>query len=268
MHLRSSLTLAALLSAACTASASLVAWYPLDEAGGTVVNDATGNGSPMQTTTTGWLPTGAFGGSYQLSAGNTLLARTGSNGSLAGINATTGNKVTIMFWLKPNNESMGSSPFWISDSSSSAGNRLFQAHVEWTDGNTYWDSSWGDGSNQRVAGNLCVIADALHHFAFTYNGDTGLTEVFKDGVALISGTTAPQASLPWSSIQNMEFGAASFDSWWGGGQIDDIGIFNEALSPAQINVARTSGVSALAVPEPSTAAIAGLAGLFLIRRRR
>jgi len=260
--------LLALAAVSITSSrASLVAWYPLDEGSGATAGDATGNGNFMAASSTAWLGTGAFGGSFQLSPGNSLLARTGSAGSLAGINATTGNKMTLMLWLRPNGESMGGSPFWISDSNSSAGNRLFQAHVEWTDGTTYWDSSWGDGTDQRVAGDLGVVSDALHHFAFTYNGDTGLTEIFKDGVALVSGTTATQATLPWAAIQNMEFGAASFSSWWGGGQIDDIGLFNEVLSPAQINLARTSGIAAL-VPEPAGLALTGLAGLLLLRRRR
>jgi len=253
---------------ASTASASLVAWYPFDEGTGSTANDASGNGNFLTGTPAAWLGTGAFGGSAQLAPGATFLARTGSAGSLAGINATTGNKVTIMFWLKPNSESIGESPFWISDSNSSAGNRIFQAHVEWYDGTTYWDSSWGDGTDQRVSGDLGLVSDVLHHFAFTYNGDTGLTEVFKDGVALISGTTATQASLPWSTIQNMELGAASFTAWWPGGQIDDFAIFNDALSSAQINLARTGGVAALAVPEPAATGLAALAGLALLRRRR
>jgi MYXO-CTERM domain-containing protein len=266
MKIRLPLVLATLLTAA-PVPASLVAWYPLDEGSGAVANDASGNGNFMAASSTAWLGTGAFGGSFQLSAGNTLLARTGTAGSLAGINATTGNKVTLMMWLKPNSENIGGSPFWISDSNVAAGNRLFQAHLEWVDGTTYWDSSWGDGTDQRASGDLGIVSDVLHHFAFTYNGDTGLTEVYKDGTALISATTATQVTLPWASILNMEFGAASFSSWWPGGQIDDLAIFNESLSPAQINLARLNGVVAL-VPEPAGVALAGLAGLFLLRRRR
>ncbi len=259
--------LLALAAISVTSSqASLVAWYPLDEGSGNVANDASGNGNFLEGAPA-WLATGAFGGSAQVGPGATLLARAGGVGSLAGINAATGNSVTILTWLKPNTESIGSSVFWIGDSNSAAGTRLFQVHLEWTDGTTYWDSSWGDGTNQRVSGDLGVVSDALHHYAFTYNGNTGLTEIYKDGVALVSGTTETQASLPWASIQNFEIGAASFDAWWPGGEVDDFAIFDEALTAEQINLARTGGVVAL-IPEPASAALAGLAGLFLLRRRR
>lgn len=267
MKLRLFLALASVIACA-SAPASLVAWYPLDEGTGNVANDASGNGNFMQGNPA-WLGTGAFGGSIQVSPGATLLARTGSSGSLAGINATTGNKVTILAWIKPNTENIGESPFWISGSNSGAEPRIFSTHLEWYNGNTYWDAAHG-GSYNRVVGDLGTVADALHHYAFTYNGDSGLMEVYKDGVATISGTGLTQAALPWGSIQNFEIGATSFSAFWPGGQLDDFAIFNEVLSPTQINQARTSGVAALAVPEPATTAMAGfaLAGLLVLRRRR
>jgi hypothetical protein len=258
-----------LLASSISSMAALVAWYPLDEGSGSTAGDASGNGNRLDGNVT-WLGTGAFGGSANVGAnyGNgSLLARTGGSGSLAGINATTGNQVSISFWLKPDAESQGSSPFWIGDSSTAAGNRVFQAHLEWTDGNTYWDVSWGDGTNQRLSGMLGTVSDALHHYVLTYNGDTGAMNVYKDGVPTLTGTAATQASLPWASINNFEIGAASFGAFWPGGQVDDFAIFNHELSQAEVNTARTQGIAGL-VPEPSTVAILGLGGLLLLRRRR
>jgi len=120
-----------LLATAFPASAALVAWYPLDEGAGGTANDASGNGNTMNASGV-WLGTGAFGGSMNVGAAygpGTLLARTGGGGSLAGINATTGNQVSIAFWLKPDSENQGSSPFYIGDNAGAAGNRIFQAHL-------------------------------------------------------------------------------------------------------------------------------------------
>lgn len=265
---RKSLTAAIFLGTALHASAALVAWYPFDEGSGTTAGDASGNGNTLQANVA-WLGTGAFGGSANVGSayGNsTFLARTGTAGSLAGLQATTGNQVSISFWLRPDSENQGSSPFYIGDSAGGAGNRIFQTHLEWVDGNNYWDVSWGDGSDQRIAGSLGTVSDALHHYVMTFDGNTGAMSVFKDGVSTLTGTVAAQASLPWASINNFEIGASSFVSFWPGGQVDDFAIFNHVLSQSEVDTARTQGVSAL-VPEPSSIALLALGSLLFLRRR-
>jgi hypothetical protein len=252
-----------------TSQAALVAWYPLDEGAGITANDASGHGNTLSSTGT-WLSSGAFGGSIQLGPLSSLLARTGSSGSLSGLNATTGNKLSVSFWMKANNESSGSSVFYAGDSTTSAGNRFFNLHMEWTDGITYWDAGWPNpGSGPRLSGDLGAVSDALHHYVLTYDGDSGAMSIYRDGSVALSGTASTTASLPWASIQSFEIGALSFSSFWPGGQIDDFAIFNHVLSQAEVNTARTLGVSAL-VPEPSTATFAlfSVTGLAILRRRR
>ena len=265
---KAAFTLAASAILSSVASAALVAWYPLDEGSGTVVADASGNGNTMTAAGGGtWSGTGAFGGSYHVGPNGGVVARTGVFGSLSGINATTGNDVTIAFWAKADAESMGGSVFYISDSTSAAGNRIFQSHLEWTNGLTYFDTDWTSGTS-RVSGDVGSVSDVMHHYAFTYDGDSGAMAVWKDGVPTLTGTGDVKASLPWASIQNMEFGAASFSAYWGtGGQLDDIGIWNEVLSPSAIAQIRTSGIGST-VPEPGVTALALLAGAIGVRRRR
>lgn len=271
MEIRSRFSLFAAIFLLCGASQShsaLIAWYPLNEGSGTVALDASGRGSNLSATGI-WLSTGAFGGSMQVggTVNGTLLARSDYAGSLGGINSATGNKVSISCWLKPDSESIGGNPFYFGDNSVNAGNRIFSAHLEWTDGTTYWDGPWDSGSQRRVSGNLGTVSDALHHYVFSFDGDTGAMTVYKDGILALSGSSAPRASIPWGSIRNFEIGAASFDAWWPGGQVDDFAIFNEILTPAQINAARTVGIAGL-VPEPGSVALAVFAGLCLARRRR
>jgi hypothetical protein len=249
--------------------ASLIAWYPLNEGSGTVANDASGHGNTMVTSGT-WLPGGQFGGSMQLGPTSSLLARTGTAGSsLAGFNATTGNKVSVSFWMKANAESSGSSVFYMNDSNAGSSNRLLNLHMEWSDGNTYWDAGWpSPGAGPRLSGNIGSVSDALHHYVLTYNGDDGAMAIYRDGASILSGTSSTTAALPWASVQNFEIGALSFQSFWPGGQIDDFAIFNHVLTASEINIARTQGISALAVPEPGAAALGllSLAGLCVRRR--
>jgi hypothetical protein len=257
-----------LLAAPLSAQATLVAWYPLDEGSGTVANDASGNGNFMASSGT-WLGTGAFGGSIQLGPTSSLLARAGGSGSLAGLNATTGNKISVSFWLRANGESSGSSVFYAGNSNTASASRFINTHMEWSDGTTYWDVGWATpGAGPRISGDLGTVSDVLHHYVLTYNGDDGAMAVYKDGAVAISGTSGTIASLPWAGIQNFEIGALSFSSFWPGGQIDDFAIFNTVLTPAEVNTARTLGVAAL-VPEPGTLSMGllGLAGLCARRRR-
>jgi hypothetical protein len=266
--MRSLLLLSGLLALPVSSQASLVAWYPLDEGSGAVANDASGKGNTLASSGT-WLGTGAFGGSIQLGPTSSLLARAGGAGSLAGINSTTGNKVSVSFWLKANGESSGSSVFYAGNSASASGNRFLNAHMEWTDGTTYWDVGWAaPGSGPRISGNLGSVSDALHHYVLTYDGDTGAMQIYKDGAVAISGTSTTTAVLPWSGVQNFEIGALSFQSFWPGGQIDDFAIFNTVLTQSEVTTARTLGIAAL-VPEPTTSvALLGLAGICAVRRRR
>ncbi len=261
-----------LLFAPLTSQGALVAWYPLNEGSGSVVNDASGNGNTM-TTGAPWLGTGAFGGSVQLGSAS-LLSRAGVGGtSLAGLNATTGNKISVSFWMKANAESQGSSVFYMGTSASGKGNRFLNAHVEWTDGNTYFDVGWdAANSGPRLVANLGTVSDALHHYVMTYDGDTGAMAIYKDGTLAGSGTSNTLATLPWASIQNFEIGALSFESFWPGGQVDDFAIFNTVLTEQQRNIARTQGIAALVtVPEPGTALFSMMAlmvGMMLRRRRK
>jgi len=259
------------LGVAAPVRADLIAHYTFDEGAGTIAHDSSGHGNDLALSGTGdvWLTTGKFGGSIQLGVNGSVLARAGGpmDSTINNLHTVTGNKVTVSFWARPNMENQGSSVFWISDSNVSQGNRIFQSHVTWYDGVIYWDVGWGTGSDRRVSQPGGLTADALHNYIMTYNGDTGLMEIYKDNALLVSGFQPLAATLPWSSIQNFEIGALSFASWWGGGQIDDFGLWNQVLTADERNIVFTQGISALAVPEPASAALL-LVGLSLLGAAR
>jgi hypothetical protein len=248
--------------------ADLIAHYTFDEGAGTIAHDSSGNGNDLAWAGTGnaWLSTGAFGGSLQLGVNGSVLARAGGPqaGTINNLHTVTGNKVTIAFWAQPNRENQGSSVFWISDSNVSPGNRIFQSHVTWFDGVVYWDVNWADGNLRRAQNGGGTTADRLHHYALTYDGDTGLMEIYKDNTLLASALQAKEAVLPWGSIQNFEIGALSFDSWWGGGVVDDFAMWNQVLTAEERTIVYTQGVDGLAVPEPAALTLLALGTLSVL----
>lgn len=257
------------LLVAAPARPSLIMWLPLDEGMGTIAADMSNNGADMSVTgNSAFLGTGQFGGSLQIGGAGSLVARAGgsSASTITYFNSLTGNKISISYWLKPNAESQGSSFLYVNNNAGAVGTRIFNVHQEWTDGTIYWDATWGDGTDQRLSGAGGTVADALHHYVLTFNGDSGAMQIYKDGGLLHSNTQSPQAALPWASIQNMEIGAISHSSYWGGGQLDDFAIFDHVLTPEEVGIAASQGIQALAVPEPSSVLLAAL-GLLALRRR-
>jgi hypothetical protein len=262
------------LGAATTADALLIAHYSFDETSGTTLNDVSGGGNTLTfNASPTWGVPGAFGTAATVNGQGALARTPGTNpGTISNFQSITGNKVTVAFWAQPARESVGSNPFYIGTSNGGQGNRILASHLEWSDGRIYWDVDWGDGSNQRVDQVGGATADRLHHYAMTYNGDTGLMQVYKDNAILVSNTVATDTSIGWSSINNIELGAFSFHSYWPG-TLDDFAIWDEPLSAFQIGNVFRLGAASYDVPEPSTflvwSLLAGLGlGCAAYRRRR
>ncbi|SHI47144.1 PEP-CTERM protein-sorting domain-containing protein/MYXO-CTERM domain-containing protein [Rubritalea squalenifaciens DSM 18772] len=248
--------------------AALLLHYAFDEGSGTTVTDSSGNGRDL--TLNGgstWNATGgAFGGSVNLGG---ALARAGgvSASTISSLNTVTGNQVTIAFWANVNSESVGSNPFTISNSNNSVGTRILQAHLEWSDGTTYFDAAWDVSSANRVSGDLGDVSSDLNHYIFTYDGDAGQMAIYKNNVLQFSNNSAPGGAINWAGIQNFELGAFSFNNGLWAGEMDDFAMWNEVLDEQDRTQIFNSGVAS--IPEPSGAALLGLAGLgFILRRRR
>lgn len=246
---------------------ALIAHYAFDEGSGSIVSDSSGNGRDMALIGGSWNASGQFGGSVNLGS---TLARTGNQyaSTIASLNTVTGNDITISFWAQTTSESVGSNPFYISNSSNSQGTRVAGAHLEWVNGITYWDAQWGSSSSNRIQGDLGSVSDRRHHYVFTYDGSNGDMEVYKDNVLAFSGSPGPGGAVDWASIRNFQLGAFSFANGNWAGEMDDFAIWDEVIDDSTRNRIFASGVAPAAIPEPSSSALLGLVGLALLLRRQ
>jgi hypothetical protein len=96
------------------------------------------------------------------------------------------------------------------------------------------------------------------HMAAVYTPGVSM-EIYIDGVLAQSLTTGVPASQFNANGQNVLIGNRPGGAWGWLGMLDDVRIYNEALSQADIQT--------IMVPEPVTMLMLGLGGLALIRKR-
>ncbi len=122
----------------------------------------------------------------------------------------------------------------------------------------YSAGSPGGGTANIDGGAPPTVNDgAWHHLAMVSNGTT--MEFFVDGVS--KGSVAYAGNT--SALDAIQLAGAYGDGRKQNVQIDDLGIWNEALSSTQI-----ANFSINAIPEPSAALLGALGLLALLRRRR
>ena len=162
--------------------------------------------------------------------------------------------------------------------------------VQFEDQDTSWQAilSKGEGSNYRLAagsggGNNAAYAGGAgdiigtsdiqnggwHHIVATTTNGGGVF-VYVNGVLEVSnaGANANIASTTTELWVGNNPNAAS--RMWDG-RIDDIGLWDRALSLSEVQEIYNAGISGnslAAIPEPSAALLAGLGSLLLLRRRR
>lgn len=144
-------------------------------------------------------------------------------------------------------------------------------------------SNYLNGSGSGVAISPGQLgANAWHHVAFTYDGDTGTHVLYIDKSPVVSVSTGVPASLPTDGTTmgigvklNGSAGTTpstdGSDGFWRG-KIDDLAFFDHALSAGEITTIYDNGMAGISVvPEPATTSVivtTGCSMLGLMRRRR
>ncbi len=253
-----------------SASAALVAWYPLDGN----ANDASGNGYDGTVVGTGL--TFAQPGANAATGQSTSFAGTGHI-DVPWNAALNSQDFTVTMWANASAAGGGSfrSPITNRDDVAPGGafrhgwiiyNNNAGLWSFWNGGGTSGDGGW------NVANGPAVTTNTWNHIAITYDSGTNTKQIILNGS--IVSTTNPVAFSPNDSglpdgftheDEDIHIGGGGDDGtgfrWTGG--IDDVTIWDTALSAAEVDVIRLNSV-----PEPSAFGLIALAGLGLILRRR
>jgi hypothetical protein len=143
-------------------------------------------------------------------------------------------ELTVLYWGKKY-DTASSSAFWIKNASSSSGNRGFQAHVPWGNGNIYFDTQGCCDPPQRIAGPIVAFDDNpdfwqdWHLYSFSKKGD--LKEIRIDGELFLDGVDAAPLT---ADVTGLNIGANGGGGNNDHGVFDDFSIFSKALSEADL----------------------------------
>jgi hypothetical protein len=213
--------------AAMAATPGLVAAYAFDEGSGTTVTDTSGNGNTGTITNATWATSGKYGKALQFN-GTTALVNIPDAASL---HLSSG--MTLEAWVNP---SIVTSNWW-------------QDVIYKGNDNYYLEASSSNASRPDaglIAGGS--YADAFGTAALPINTWTFLTETY-DGTAVrlyVNGTlmtsTAHTGAIATSS-NPLQIGGDSIYGQYFAGLIDNIRVYNVALTAAQIQADQTTPVT-------------------------
>ena len=211
---------------ASAAPSGLVAAYGFDEGSGTTVTDQSGGGNTGTVSDTTWAATGKYGKALQFNGSSALVTIPDA----ASLHLTTG--MTLEAWVNP---------------STVNGN---WRDVIYKGNDNYYLEATSTNASKPDAGLIAggSYADAYGSAALTANTWTYLAETY-DGATLrlyVNGTqvasTAHTGTIS-ASTNPLQIGGDSLYGQNFAGMIDEVRIYNTALTPTQIQTDQTTPVT-------------------------
>lgn len=255
---------------AATSQAALIHHWSMDEASGDTAADYAGsnNGAWQDPGNNLTWDAGKIGNAAHLNgtaAGRIQNFDVGVLSSLAG-----NSQISISMWVNPDSGT-GYYGLLASRSESNAGSWA----VAWEGGNHFDFHTGGTGNQLDSAAG--VTTGNWFHVLTTWNSDTGDRAHYINGdpagtglslADTFTGGTAFGGTGTWEIGSDNCCGDRDFD-----GLIDDVGIFDTALTAADAKRIFDAGnaglnVAEAAIPEPGSSALLLLSGLLAFRRRR
>jgi len=162
---------------------------------------------------------------------NTVLSLNGAGRlKVEGDYSTISDQITIAFWSKGASSLPESTT--ILEGVDDLNRRQLNIHLPWGNRQIYWDCG-NDGSNYDRINQLAEESDFKDnwtHWTFTKNASTGSLKIFKNGTEWLSGTDKTKLM----NVQELYIGSSANNARKYPGQIDDLRIWNVAMSGAEI----------------------------------
>jgi len=212
--------------------AGLVAAYGFDEGTGTAIRDASGlnnNGTASGTTWT----TGKFGNALVFNGTSAQVTVPNA----ASLQLTTG--MTLEAWVFPTTAPIG----WRALVDKNVDGYYLMASTD--NGNRPGvGGTWTDG-NKNVFGTAVLPVNTWTHLASTFDGST--VRLFVNGVQVASQA---QTAAFQTTTATLQIGADAYTTEYFAGLIDEVRVYNRALSAAEIQADMATPVSSVTPPPP------------------
>ncbi len=256
------ITSAAILFGSLTLSnAALVGWWNFNDG---TANDSSGNDNhgtfQNGAGPSGNVPTGGGAGSLSILGGNSHVLVPGS------VSLDIPNAITITAWVRPATPGWGAivakAPWDGGSGLNQAGNyelRLDQGNLT---PNFGWELGSAPNQSNFVLNTTPLPVGQWSHLAFTMDSSSNF--VFYLNGASIGGGIALEPFGGGVNNNPLYIGTRADFFTTMNGNLDEIGIWNTALSANEINTVFTDGI----IPEPSAALLGLLGVLGLAARRR
>ena len=203
---------------ATPAGVRLVASYSFDAGAGSTLVDASGNGNTGTISGASWTSTGKTGGALSFDGSNDLVTIADS----AALDATRA--LTLEAWVKPT----ASGPRWRTVLFKEHGKGM--AYSLYTSERTSRPVGQVNVDNvERNALGAPLPLNAWTHLASTYDG--GTLRLYVNGT--LTSTLSINGSLP-ASTGALRMGGNSIWPEWFAGQLDDVRVYNRALTSAEL----------------------------------
>ncbi|MBI4036041.1 prepilin-type N-terminal cleavage/methylation domain-containing protein [Candidatus Daviesbacteria bacterium] len=208
----------------CDASGSqlngLVGYWDFNEGTDTKVADKSGYGHTGTWSTASWDPNGKIGSAGQFNGSNYVSLGANALGSMSG-------PFTISAWVKPADNSTGAI-----FGTRSGGDYTFDMKLQ--NGNTI-HGDIGTGSAWITTGADATFSysiDFWYHITYVVT-TTGYT-IYANGNQVGSGTYASSTPMLYDATRNVYIGQYGGNGEFFNGSIDEVRIYNRALTPAEI----------------------------------
>jgi hypothetical protein len=198
----------------------LVAAYSFDEGSGTTVKDVSGNTNNGTIGGATWTAYGRYGGALMFDGASTFVTVKDS----ASLHLTTG--MTLEAWVNP----VTADSEW-SDIIYKGHSNNDNYFLEGSSPNSYLPAGGGTfgAANMAIYGTSALPANQWSHVAATYNG--ALLRLYVNGVQVAS---LAQTGNIMTSTDSLQIGGDSSYIQFFWGEIDEVRVYNLALTAAQI----------------------------------
>jgi len=203
-----------------TMTRGLAGYWSFDEGGGTIANDASGNNNHGTLANGPKWTQGKNGGALQFD-GKDDYVNCGDSSSL-----DITDEITIETWIKPETDSVS----YVAAKEILEGETWYGYRLDQYTGNIVRADIWTDGDQGRLSG--AISLNSWNHIVVVYSKNEEITRLYVNGILKDDDYTT--GDIRTASSRNLFVGNSNSLQYQFNGAIDEVKIYNRALSEAEV----------------------------------